>query len=89
MAMDSVGNLFVATGSTIQKIASAYAGAPVTLPLTIPGAYIPSMTVDVSGNLYFADYAHNTIDESQPPYATYTTIISGQLQLAVGVAFGP
>jgi hypothetical protein len=89
MALDSHGNLFVAGADSIQELAPPYTGVPLTLGFTISGAYLPSLTVDATNNLYFADYAHNTIDESSPPYSTYTSIVSDTLSLAVGVVVGP
>jgi hypothetical protein len=89
MALDSNGNLFIAGADSIQELAPPYTGTPSTLGFTIPGAYLPSLTMDATNNLYFADYVHNTIDESSPPYSTYTPIVSGTLSLAVGVVVGP
>jgi hypothetical protein len=89
MAFDSNGNLFIAGGASINELAPPYTGTPVALGFTIPGAYLPSLAMDASNNLYFADYVHNTINESSPPYSTYTAVVSSMFSNAVGVTVGP
>jgi hypothetical protein len=88
MTFDSSGNLYIAGADSVQVLAPPYTGTPTTLGFTIPGSFLASLAMDTGNNLYFADYLHNTIGESSPPYASYTTLVSGTLQDAVGVAIG-
>jgi hypothetical protein len=90
IALDSKGDLFVAGTTTIQELAPPYTGTPTTLGFTVQmPSYMASLTTDPSDDLFFADYAQNTINESSPPYTSFTTVNSGTLSLAVGVVYGP
>ncbi len=89
LGLDSAGDLFVGTNIGLDELKPPYTGNATVLPITIGGAAITSVAVDTNGNVLFADYGNDNIDETSPPYTTFTTVNAGTLDLAAGVVVGP
>jgi len=87
MAVDDAGNLYVPGSDLVTKIAAG------TFAVTTFGAVtgsVPGVTVDVAGNVYFADYSNNTIYKvatgTTTPVALVSSGLSGPRGLAVDAA---
>jgi len=87
MAIDGAGNIYVPGNDVVTKIA---AGTFAVTPFGSVAGSVPGVTVDASGNVYFADYSNNTIYEvaagTTTPVALVTSGLSGPRGLAVDAA---